>query len=601
MDLGLALLAVSLAATITGIASKGKRVLLPFDFHGVTLDDGRMRREFDEVRDYYLNIPLDDLMHGYRVRAGLPAPGQELGGWYTGDMGNVFPQILSGLARMYAATGDRACLEKANAMLTEWAKCIGPDGYPMYSNHPTSKQYYYEKVVGAMVDMDLYCGRKDALDYLSTVTDWAIKTLKRDREYANANGDINNPLCDHSEWYTVSENLYRAYLLTGNAKYRDFGKVWEYTKYWNIFARKGDIFALRPDGGQTDTYHAYSHVNTFSSDAASYLVYGEGHYLDTLKNAYDYLQLSQVFATGGYGPNEQLTYPDRVASMLRTTNDSFETQCGSWAAFKMSKYLISLTGDAKYGDWVERLVLNGTGSSLHMTTDGRITYYSNYRVGGASKELYDGGWSCCTGTRPLAVADYFDQVYFRSASSLCVNLYTPSSVRFDVGGNPIEVRQKTRFPESMKSVLTVSLHKPTRLALKFRIPQWLAEPMKANINGEASQLQVDADHWATVDRVWRDGDTIVIELPARIWVSRFGSGVQAAAALMYGPVVLAARALDGDPASKIDFLHPESCLTPCDGEPLSFRLSSDPNVVFRPYYGFRQGEKYFMYFAQGHS
>ena len=29
------------------------------------------------------------------------------------------------------------------------------------------------------------------------------------------------------EWYTLTENLYRAYLVTGNQRYRDFGAVWE--------------------------------------------------------------------------------------------------------------------------------------------------------------------------------------------------------------------------------------------------------------------------------------------------------------------------------------------------------------------------------------
>jgi hypothetical protein len=107
---------------------KGQMVIKPLDYEGVVLDDGRLERQFDEVRDYYLKISNDDLLHGYRKRAGLPAPGKELGGWYTNDFGNVFPQIISGFARMYAATGDETCLEKANYLISEWAKCIGPDG-----------------------------------------------------------------------------------------------------------------------------------------------------------------------------------------------------------------------------------------------------------------------------------------------------------------------------------------------------------------------------------------------------------------------------------------------------------------------------------------
>ena len=37
----------------------------------------------------------------------------------------------------------------------------------------------------------------------------------------------------------------------------------------------------------------------------TYDVLGEASYLQILKNGYDYLQQTQVYATGGYGPNER--------------------------------------------------------------------------------------------------------------------------------------------------------------------------------------------------------------------------------------------------------------------------------------------------------
>lgn len=61
----------------------GKRVIEPFDFRGVRLQPGPLRAQVDEVRAFYLAIPDDDLLKGFRARAGLPAPGKDLGGWYT--------------------------------------------------------------------------------------------------------------------------------------------------------------------------------------------------------------------------------------------------------------------------------------------------------------------------------------------------------------------------------------------------------------------------------------------------------------------------------------------------------------------------------------
>ena len=51
-----------------------------------------------------------------------------------------------------------------------------------------------------------------------------------------------------TEWYTLSENLYRAYLATGDARYREFAAVWEYPEYWDIYLRHADPFATRPSG-----------------------------------------------------------------------------------------------------------------------------------------------------------------------------------------------------------------------------------------------------------------------------------------------------------------------------------------------------------------
>ena len=267
---------------------KGERRLENFNYRGVTLDGGRMRMQLDEVQDEYLRIPNDDLLKGFRRRAGLPAPGKDLGGWYSADVFHIFGQIISGLSRLYAASGDPACRNKVNALLGEWAKCIAPDGYFFYSTRPNAPHYIYDKMVGGLVDAYVYCGNQAATGHLSRITDWAVRHLDRSRRAASGTET-------ECEWYTLSENLYRAYLATGDAKYRDFAAVWEYPEYWDLYARKADLFAVRPSGLRNDRYHAYSHVNTLGGGRAAYLITGEPRYLAILKNAYDYLQANQVF------------------------------------------------------------------------------------------------------------------------------------------------------------------------------------------------------------------------------------------------------------------------------------------------------------------
>ena len=60
-----------------------KLAIEPFGYHGVSLDDGPLRQQCDSTREAYLRIPNDDLLKGFRQRARRPAPGTDLGGWYS--------------------------------------------------------------------------------------------------------------------------------------------------------------------------------------------------------------------------------------------------------------------------------------------------------------------------------------------------------------------------------------------------------------------------------------------------------------------------------------------------------------------------------------
>jgi hypothetical protein len=567
-------------------AGKGRKILQNFDFRGVTLDDGSLRRQFDEVRDFYLRIPNDDLLKGFRARANRPAPGADLGGLYL--IHGIFGQLLSGFARMHAAAGDPACKEKAEALMHGWAECLGPDGYPFPKGYGGLMPYDYDKLVGGLVDIYRYCGDKDALVYLSRITDWAAKNLSGVEKHINEKHA--NWFAVNGEWYTLSENLYRAHMATGDPKYRRLAEEFEYTDYWNLIARKADVFHRSDWPGW---YHAYGHVNTFSGAGAAYLVKGDEHYLDVIKAGYDFVQ-ERTFATGGYGPNEVLTPPDQLASLLRNTTRSFETQCGSWAAFKLAKYLIAFTGDAKYG-WIERLVINATGASIPMDADGRVFYYSDYNLGGGVKNNTDTGWPCCSGSRTEAVTDYHDLVYFHDDDNLYVNLFASSTVEWSRKGQKITLVQRTRFPEAARVELTVAVSTPTDFGVCVRVPGWLAGPVKASMNGQPANASADPLHWARLRRTWRGGDRLSLELPMAFQLSRIDPKKEFPVAILYGPTVMAARSLSENPSRRFDFEHLAKTLVPVPGQPLNFRVASHPSVLVRPFYQYKAGERYFTY------
>ena len=128
------------------VARSTPRIALePFDYRGVTLHDSRWKTQYLAARDFYLNVPDDDILKGYRVAAGLPAPGETLGGWCKVNTNELFGQWLSGMARMYrarrrpvlelnskvgaaalAALGASVIGLAALAVTGRWATLIGP-------------------------------------------------------------------------------------------------------------------------------------------------------------------------------------------------------------------------------------------------------------------------------------------------------------------------------------------------------------------------------------------------------------------------------------------------------------------------------------------
>src|ERR1039458_5969912 len=102
------------AGAVLGAArGAGREHLREFTYADVQLTGGPLKAQHDWVHAHFLSLDNDRLLKVYRQRAGLPAPGDDMGGWYDADgfvPGHTIGQYISGLARMYATTRHPATL-----------------------------------------------------------------------------------------------------------------------------------------------------------------------------------------------------------------------------------------------------------------------------------------------------------------------------------------------------------------------------------------------------------------------------------------------------------------------------------------------------------
>ena len=589
-------------------AGDPKEIIQPFNYEGVHLLDGRLKKQFEQVRDFYFSLRDNDLLKGFRERrTGKWAPGKELGGAYS-ENALSFGQWLGAFARMYKISGDTAIRDKAVYLMDEWGKTLGDDGF----FGPTTQKpdhYRYDKMVGGLVDMYEYIGNENSLKYLAKITDWAEKNLDR-----------SNPYALPTEWYTLSENLYRAYELTRDKRYFNFAKVWEFVDYWNLLAKGQSIFqSILKTNPKHESYHAYSIVNSLSSAAMAYGVTGERHYLDTIINGYKFLKDTQLYATGGYGPEEQLVVPDGMPETLlglrrgKSNVDvrfHFETSCGSWAGFKLARYLQIFTGEAYYGDWIERLIYNGVGAMIPMNEYGMIMYGSKYHLLGAQKSLFT-VWFCCQGSLPLNVADYHNLIYYHDKGNLYVNLFVPSEVAWKGPDGLVTITQETQFPEKDSVHIHVKPKNPGKFGLKIRVPLWADRGIRIKINNEASETTTTPGKWASLERTWICGDTVTLQFDLSPRIEPM-TGCVSPVAVLCGPVVMVASTArndeagipgEGDLKFPADWLMSEDqkisfSSSPSIKGPIDRSKQLHTNQVMRPFYDIRAGEYYRMYFQK---
>ncbi|MGD0632261.1 MAG: beta-L-arabinofuranosidase domain-containing protein, partial [Terracidiphilus sp.] len=230
------------------------------------------------------------------------------------------------------------------------------------------------------------------------------------------------------------------------------------------------------------------------------------------QNGFDFVRITQSFATGGWGPDEDFRAAGsgEIGDSLTKTHSSFETPCGSYAHFKITRYLLRVTRDSRYGDSMEKVLYNCILGAKPIKSDGHGFYYSDYNNDG-SKLYHQYKWHCCTGTFAQITADYGISAYFNDDRGIYVNLYVPSRLTWTQGNSRISLTQLTSYPHQPTTQITISTNKPSAFPVYLRIPAWAGPKTTISINGKRTEDAPASGQFARLSRTWKNGDRIEVE------------------------------------------------------------------------------------------
>lgn len=522
------------------VANKVTFAARPFPLADVRLLDGPFRDAMLRDQAYLLALDPDRLLHNFRVTAGLPSSAEPLGGWEAPDVelrGHTVGHYLSGLALMYASTGDARFKARGDLIVAELAKvqaAIPSRGFHAgyLSAFPEelidrvdarqrvwAPYYTLHKILAGLLDMSQLCGNRQALQVLERQAEWVklrMDRLPRERQQAML----------MTEYGGMNEVLANLYAVTGNPDHLRLARAFDHDLLFTPLARREDTL---------DGLHANTQIPKIIGAAREYELTGEPRYRDIATFFWERVARHRSYANGGHSDGEAFFPVDQFSAHLGSS--SSET-CNTYNMLKLSRHLFQWAPSAETMDFYERGLFNHILASQDPAT-GMMIYYCPFRPGAfrTYSKPNDSFW-CCVGTGLENHAKYPDTIYFQDDTSLFVNLFIASELRWRAKG--LTVRQETRFPDEETTSLTFTSARPVQAAVKIRYPAWAQSGMQLRINGAAHALPAGsvAGSYVTLDRTWKTGDRVDVRLPMTLRTEPL-PGDPSQVALLYGPILLA--------------------------------------------------------------
>ena len=280
----------------------------------------------------------------------------------------------------------------------------------------------------------------------------------------------------------------------------------------------------------------------------------------------------KLYVTGGVGTtgNEGFGEPYSLPNL-----SAYAETCAVLMLITLNHRLFLATGDSKYIDVMERGMYNNALSGV--STSGDRFFYVNRLASagdGRDERWQRASLECCPPNLVRFLASMPGFVYAQgTARDIYVNLYLSSETTFAVGGETLALSVKSGMPWDGTSTITTSTTADVRGAIKLRIPGWArnevapgglyryADASKGQavvaVNGSRVDASASKLGYVTLDRVWKNGDVITVELPVaprRVVADTRVKDARDRVAVERGPVVYCAEWPDLGSAKALDLL-----------------------------------------------
>ncbi len=531
-------------------------MFVSFRLDEVRLTDGSFAPRKERVKEYLRDFDLGRLMHTFKLNAGIPSEAEPLGGWEAPDCGlrgHFAGHFLSACSKFAYGDQDEVLKSKAGEIVDVMERCARADGYlsafeeakldvleDEEDRNVWAPYYTLHKIVQGLIDCHVYLQNAKALTLafnlahyirgrFEKLSDWKIDGILRCTRV--------NPV---NEFGGLGDSLYTLYDLTGDVRLLRLARLFD-RDYW--------IGPLAAGRDVLENLHANAHLPMILAAMHRYRISGEDRYKRATLHFYDFLK-GRTFANGNNSSkatacirgavSEKAEHWGGFSRLADALTGGESESCCAHNTERILEGLLEWSAETGYLEHLESLKYNAVLNSASAKTG--LSQYHQPMGRQAFKKFsgpYDSFW-CCTASGIEAMSELQKNIWFRHENTVLLNAFISSTAAWKERG--IRIVQRTNFPDELAATLRIEAEEPTKFRLLFRE----SAVQTIRVNGERFEVRRE-NGFVAVERVFRDGDRIDIDIEASLRLVPLQGSDEKRAAILYGNVLLAGTGDDGPP------------------------------------------------------
>ena len=335
---------------------------------------------------------------------------------------------------------------------------------------------------------------------------------------------------------SLLEPIVRLYNLTGEQKYFDFA---EYivecggTDIVNIFdlAYEDQLYPY-----QYPVTKAYEMTSCFEGLLEFYKITGIEKYKTAIINFANKILESDFTVIGSCGCTHELFDHSTVRQANTNNGKIAQETCVTVTLMKFLYRVHLLTGDAKYADAFEIAFYNAYLGAIntdkviepmiineHPDWSAEPLPFDSYSpltagtrgngIGGLKIMSDNHYYGCCACIGAAGIGLVPKLQLLGADKAIVLNMFINGSVStLTPAGKDVTLNIETKYPKCKKVKITLDMEGSENFVLCIRKPQWSKNTL-VNVNDE--QVACDAEGYVSIDREWKSGDVVYLELDMR--------------------------------------------------------------------------------------